>query len=36
MNARIEIAIAIPQTFPAEPVRPSLIRDHLLRAEARG
>jgi probable F420-dependent oxidoreductase len=33
---RTELAIAIPQTFPGQPVRAALIRDHLLRAEALG
>ena len=33
---RADLAIAIPQTFPGQPVRPALIREHLLRAEALG
>ncbi|HEV8438225.1 MAG TPA: LLM class flavin-dependent oxidoreductase [Methylomirabilota bacterium] len=36
MNARIDLAIAIPQTFPGRPVDPRLIRRHLQRAEALG
>ncbi len=33
---RVELAVAIPQTFSGQPVRPVLIREHLLRAEALG
>jgi probable F420-dependent oxidoreductase len=36
MNPRIDLAIAIPQTFPGRPVDPRFIRQHLLRAEALG
>jgi len=33
---RIDLAVAVPQTFPSSPVRPALIREHLHRAEALG
>ena len=36
MNARVDLAIAIPQTFPGRPVDPRFIRQHLERAEALG
>jgi probable F420-dependent oxidoreductase len=36
MNARVELAVAIPQTFPGRPVDPRFIRQHLQRAEALG
>lgn len=36
MNARVELGIAIPQTFPGRLVDPQFIRQHLQRAEALG
>ncbi|PWU17166.1 MAG: LLM class F420-dependent oxidoreductase [Candidatus Rokuibacteriota bacterium] len=36
MNSRVDLAIAIPQTFPGRPVDVQLIRQHLQRAEALG
>lgn len=36
MNSRVELGIAIPQTFPGRPVDPQFIRQHLQRAEALG
>jgi probable F420-dependent oxidoreductase len=36
VNSRVDLAIAIPQTFPGRPVDPRLIRQHLERAEALG
>jgi probable F420-dependent oxidoreductase len=36
MNSRIELGVAIPQTFPGRAVEPRLIREHLQRAEALG
>jgi len=34
--SHVELAVAIPQTFPGRPVGPAPIREHLVRAEALG
>jgi probable F420-dependent oxidoreductase len=36
MKSRVDLAIAIPQTFPDRPVDPRAIREYLVRAEALG
>jgi probable F420-dependent oxidoreductase len=36
MNSRVDLAVAIPQTFPDRPVDPRAIREYLVRAEALG
>jgi probable F420-dependent oxidoreductase len=36
MNPRVDVAVAIPQTFPGRPIEPRMIRDYLTRAEALG
>ena len=36
MSARVDLAVSIPQTFPGRPVDVTLVRDHLIRAEALG
>ncbi|HET8578072.1 MAG TPA: LLM class flavin-dependent oxidoreductase [Methylomirabilota bacterium] len=36
MNPRVELSVAIPQTFPGRPVDPALIRRYLARAETLG
>ena len=36
MKSRVDLAIAIPQTFPDRPIDPRAIREYLVRAEALG
>ena len=36
MNARVDLAVSIPQTFPGRSIEPRVIREHLARAEALG
>jgi probable F420-dependent oxidoreductase len=36
MKSRVDLAVAIPQTFPGRPVDPQFIRQHLQRAETLG
>ncbi len=36
MNPRVDLAIAIPQTFPDRPIEPRAIREYLARGEALG